>query len=86
MDKGFLSFRQLLFAFPHDAVIRVYDEAGNVIETHEHTTYSPPFDSKILNAFTSLRIGPRPTRRRPRPPTEATILTLKCYLLAKPIR
>ena len=21
----------------HDAVIRVYDEAGNVIETHEHT-------------------------------------------------
>jgi hypothetical protein len=23
-------------AFSHDAVIRVYDEAGNVIETHEH--------------------------------------------------
>ena len=22
--------------FSHDAVIRVYDEAGNVIETHEH--------------------------------------------------
>jgi hypothetical protein len=21
----------------HDATIRVYDEAGNVIETHEHT-------------------------------------------------
>ena len=21
----------------HDAVIRVYDESGNVIETHEHT-------------------------------------------------
>jgi len=21
----------------HDAVIRVYDEAGNVIETHQHT-------------------------------------------------
>jgi len=21
----------------HNAVIRVYDEAGNVIETHEHT-------------------------------------------------
>jgi hypothetical protein len=21
----------------HDAVIRVYDETGNVIETHEHT-------------------------------------------------
>ena len=23
-------------AWSHDAVIRVYDEAGNVIETHEH--------------------------------------------------
>jgi hypothetical protein len=22
---------------PHDLVIRVYDDAGNVIETHEHT-------------------------------------------------
>jgi hypothetical protein len=22
--------------WPHDGVIRVYDEAGNVIETHEH--------------------------------------------------
>jgi hypothetical protein len=22
---------------PNDAVIRVYDEAGNVIDTHEHT-------------------------------------------------
>jgi hypothetical protein len=32
----------LFWAYPerfprsHDAVIRVYDEAGNVIETHEH--------------------------------------------------
>jgi hypothetical protein len=24
------------FSDSHDAVIRVYDEAGNVIETHEH--------------------------------------------------
>jgi hypothetical protein len=24
----------------HDAVIRVYDEAGNVIETHEHAAIS----------------------------------------------
>jgi hypothetical protein len=23
----------------HNAVIRVYDEAGNVIETHEHTDF-----------------------------------------------
>jgi hypothetical protein len=25
------------FGCSHDAVIRVYDEAGNVIETHEHS-------------------------------------------------
>jgi hypothetical protein len=25
------------FSRSHDAVIRVYDAAGNVIETHEHT-------------------------------------------------
>jgi hypothetical protein len=25
------------FSRSHDAMIRVYDEAGNVIETHEHT-------------------------------------------------
>jgi hypothetical protein len=25
-----------VFLNSHDAVIRVYDEAGNVIETHEH--------------------------------------------------
>jgi hypothetical protein len=25
------------FSRSHDAVIRVYDETGNVIETHEHT-------------------------------------------------
>jgi len=28
--------RSQLFSRSHDAVIRVYDEAGNVIETHEH--------------------------------------------------
>jgi hypothetical protein len=26
-----------VFSRSHDAVIRVYDEAGNVIDTHEHT-------------------------------------------------
>jgi len=29
---GYAKFRSR----SHDAVIRVYDEAGNVIETHEH--------------------------------------------------
>jgi hypothetical protein len=37
---NFISWRdQMLAVFrsrSHDAVIRVYDEAGNVIETHEH--------------------------------------------------
>jgi hypothetical protein len=28
--------RSQLFIRAHDTVIRVYDEAGNVIETHEH--------------------------------------------------
>ena len=30
---GYAKFRSR----SHDAVIRVYDEAGNVVETHEHT-------------------------------------------------
>jgi hypothetical protein len=29
--------RGQLFISPHNEVIRVYDEAGNVIEMHEHT-------------------------------------------------
>ena len=28
--------QQSVAAFSHHAVIRVYDDAGNVIETHEH--------------------------------------------------
>jgi hypothetical protein len=33
------------FSRSHDAVIRVYDEAGDVVETHEHAGSSnhPPF-------------------------------------------
>jgi hypothetical protein len=31
-DDGFAKFRSR----SHDAVIRLYDEAGNVMETHEH--------------------------------------------------
>jgi hypothetical protein len=34
----------------HDAVIRVYDKAGNVIETHEHTG-----DSKSGDALDRLK-------------------------------
>jgi hypothetical protein len=30
----------LAFSRSHDAVIRVYDEAGNAIETHEHPASS----------------------------------------------
>jgi len=32
LDDDYAKF----FSRSHDAVIRVYDEAGNVIETHEH--------------------------------------------------
>jgi hypothetical protein len=28
--------RRVLYTRSHDAVIRVYDESGNVIETHKH--------------------------------------------------
>jgi hypothetical protein len=38
----------------HDAVIRVYDEAGNVIETHEH--------GGEKNAITSLQLVNPPPR------------------------
>jgi hypothetical protein len=29
-------FKDVIFSHSHNAVIRVYDAAGNVIETHEH--------------------------------------------------
>jgi hypothetical protein len=32
------------FSRSHNAVIRVYDEAGNVIETHEHNAISASFE------------------------------------------
>ena len=39
------------FRRSHDAVIRVYDEAGNVIETHEHTG---DFKEPIALTFLSI--------------------------------
>jgi hypothetical protein len=42
MDKGFLRFRQL-YSRPHNGVIRVYDEAGNMIETHEQAGESSTY-------------------------------------------
>jgi hypothetical protein len=36
MARQTQSATQKFFNRSHDAVIRVYDEAGNVIETHEH--------------------------------------------------
>jgi hypothetical protein len=38
--------RAKFFSRSHDAVIRVYDEAGNVIETHEHKG-----DFKVMKAL-----------------------------------
>ena len=58
------------FSRSHDAVIRVYDEAGNVIETHEHAgancraiTRKDPERPVIApsvakpSAFASVRVG-----------------------------
>jgi len=37
----------------HDAVIRVYDDAGNVIETHEHASgFKEPWNKKPPRAET----------------------------------
>jgi hypothetical protein len=36
MQSAMQSTNAKFFSRSHDAVIRVYDEAGNVIETHEH--------------------------------------------------
>jgi hypothetical protein len=44
------------FSRSHDAVIRVYDEAGNVIETHEH---KGDFKRPRSIALISLRSLPR---------------------------
>jgi hypothetical protein len=39
----------------HDAVIRVYDEAGNVIETHEHKgEFKESYDSFFSSQATIL--------------------------------
>jgi hypothetical protein len=35
--RGVCADVQSIAARSHDAVVRVYDDAGNVIETHEHT-------------------------------------------------
>ena len=46
--KGLLSFHRVA----DDAVIRVYDEAGNVIETHEHAGDFKNCDAFFLNRYT----------------------------------
>ena len=40
----------------HDAVVRVYDEAGNVIETHEHIGDFREFSSKNNGNRDTVRI------------------------------
>ena len=39
----------MYFSRSHDAVIRVYDDAGNVIETHEHAGEFKEWRSLALN-------------------------------------
>ena len=41
--------------FSHDAVIRVYDDAGNVIETHERTALGIVHD--LRRRFARFKLG-----------------------------
>ena len=41
------------FSPSHNAVIRVYDEAGNVIETHEHTANALIYHEACFGAMTT---------------------------------
>jgi hypothetical protein len=47
------------YSSSHDAVIRVYDAAGNVIETHEHKGDFKEWRSRLLflAEFLKIRIG-----------------------------
>jgi hypothetical protein len=38
MDSASFALYAKLYSRSHDAVIRVYDAAGNVIETYEHAS------------------------------------------------
>jgi len=54
------------FSRSHDAVICVYDDAGNVIETHEHAAISKSRSGRVFgsNGFRFLKsIGLRSYRR-----------------------
>jgi len=43
---------------PHDAVIRVYSAAGNVIETHQHSSLSRPIRKVAIAGVTmALRLA-----------------------------
>jgi len=44
------------FSRSHDAVIRVYDEAGNVIETHEH---AGDFERVMLRPYAKFSMSSR---------------------------
>ena len=46
MQIGYAEF----FSRSHDAVIRVYDETGNLIETHEHAGKF----RKVVKSWTSI--------------------------------
>src|SRR5438034_2452106 len=62
---GYAKFRSR----SHDAVIRVYDEAGNVIETHEHgnPTEARSFGAMFLfPTFFPLRVSSAPFPLFPR--------------------
>ena len=44
----------------HDAVIRIYDEAGNVIKTHEHAgEFREPWATSVLGIVDRSLAGER---------------------------
>ena len=59
------------YSCSHDAVIRIYDDAGNVIETHEHKgDFKEPYPAKALCSRLWSWARPwcrRPSRSRRRP-------------------
>src|SRR4030095_11753731 len=50
LDQRPSRIRKVLQSCSHDAVIRVYDDAGNVIETHEHAgEFKEPSRLRIMH-------------------------------------
>src|SRR5205809_2364282 len=63
MRSATQSATQKFYSRSHDAVIRVHDEAGNVIDTHKHAGEFKPAET-LTSALTMLTSTLRPLRCR----------------------